>query len=69
MTGALQGKLKLISGTRYSLFVVDYSNGLGETDVHCLDASEVAEIKATMVASVPEVELSASWHSCRIRCS
>ena len=39
----LHGVTKLHSGTRYSLFVVDRDNGLGEKDVHVFSAAEVLE--------------------------
>jgi ubiquitin len=40
----LHGVTRLHRGVRYSLFVVDSANGLGEKDVHCLDADTVAGI-------------------------
>ena len=33
-----------IHGVRYSLFVVDKTNGLGEADVHCFDSNKIKEI-------------------------
>ena len=47
----LHGVTRLHSGVRYSLFVVDKSNGLGERDVHCLDADDISGIiSETIVA-------------------
>ena len=47
----LHGVTRLHSGVRYSLFVVDQSNGLGERDVHCLDADDISGIiSETIVA-------------------
>jgi len=40
----LHGATKLHSGVRYSLFVVDKSNGLGEKDVHTLKNADINAI-------------------------
>jgi len=44
----LHGVTRLHRGIRYSLFVVDVYNGLGQADVHCLDANAVTKIAGKM---------------------
>ena len=48
----LHGVTRLYRGVRYSLFVVDYENGLGDADVFHLDAAAVTGI----LTSVPTPE-------------
>ena len=43
----LHGVTKMHSGVRYSLFVVDKPNGLGEKDVVCLSKNEIEDIMNT----------------------
>eukprot|EP00505_MAST-04D_sp_SCG-Rhode-Island_P001904 Stramenopile-MAST_4_protein_1904 len=47
----LHGVTRLHSGVRYSLFVVDQSNGLGERDVHCLNAVDISGIISKMIVA------------------
>ena len=52
----LHGVTKLHSGIRYSLFVVDRSNGLGEKDVHVFSAADVLECAGAAVLPPPPRE-------------
>ena len=49
----LHGVTKLHRGVRYSLFVVDRNNGLGERDVHSFSADAVAELRSRATPVVP----------------
>lgn len=45
----LHAVTKLHSGTRYALFVVDYTNGLGEKDVYTFNAEDIRNLMTPVV--------------------
>ena len=45
----LHAGTRLHSGVRYALFVVDYTNGLGEKDVYTFKAEDIRNLMAPVV--------------------